>query len=353
MNAFFDFRDDVNRVIAAVDIGSLTRYRIDGLERDLEKIRTIDPSKKGALGTSGDETPEQLLRKVLTTDIYTQLYNRAAPKTPQLEAGIISDFVHHLSQANRGQGAWQEGWQALGEDPATGEVVVRHEDVLFWAAPQSVRFAADGRNCWVRAGKDHKFLNAHFYMALGDTCIEDIGAEPGPLLRFFWHLGAEVAIDYMAAVTEKLNRAGIYFRTKVLSSPHSYDRSDAGVLYIHAAQLEQALPLVLAVHDAIGSRLSSAVPLFTRQIAPGLAFAEDPGNGDSFGISRSMLMADILIARAFGSVASEPDSLVAAAFRQAGLSPRHPHAPMAHLAHYETLIQNATKVWSRDEARQD
>ncbi|MQY47080.1 hypothetical protein GAO09_13660 [Rhizobiales bacterium RZME27] len=235
MNALIDPRDDVAKVMNAVEILSHGFYRIDGIERDLAKIKVLDPSKNAALATSGNDAPEELLRKVLTTDIYNRLYNRAEAKFPRLDADMLGDFVNHLSQANCGEGAWQDGWSLLGEDPQTKEMVLRFDGVMFWAQKEAVRLSADGEGCRVRAGKEHRFLNAHFYMALGDTCVDALGSQPGPLLRFFWHLTAEAAIDYIAAITKVLNQAGICFRTKVLSSPHEYNRSDAGVLYIHAA----------------------------------------------------------------------------------------------------------------------
>ncbi|HXN36564.1 MAG TPA: T3SS effector HopA1 family protein, partial [Solirubrobacteraceae bacterium] len=44
-------------------------------------------------------------------------------------------------------------------------------------------------------------------------------------------------------------------------------------------------------YAALASELRPATPAFTKQLAPGLGLAEDPGDGQSFGMHRTLLLA--------------------------------------------------------------
>ncbi|MBV9788848.1 MAG: hypothetical protein JOZ51_11775, partial [Chloroflexi bacterium] len=46
------------------------------------------------------------------------------------------------------------------------------------------------------------------------------------------------------------------------------------------------------VYRQVQPRLQPHTPLFTRQLAPGLAFAEEPGTGESFGMFCCRLVAE-------------------------------------------------------------
>jgi hypothetical protein len=52
--------------------------------------------------------------------------------------------------------------------------------------------------------------------------------------------------------------------------------------------------------------LLPTVPLFSKYLLPGLGFAEDPGNGESFGMNRCRLLAEA-VCRAHAS--GEPSAL--------------------------------------------
>src|SRR5262249_49841937 len=56
----------------------------------------------------------------------------------------------------------------------------------------------------------------------------------------------------------------------------------------------QVLSLVAGHYNEIAWTLKDAVPAFTRRIAGGLGFAEDPGTGESFGQHRCRLLAEAL-----------------------------------------------------------
>src|SRR5436305_14389954 len=50
--------------------------------------------------------------------------------------------------------------------------------------------------------------------------------------------------------------------------------------------------LLVDVYQAVKDNLKPETPLFTKRLAAGLGFAEDPGNGESFGMSRCRIVAE-------------------------------------------------------------
>jgi hypothetical protein len=46
------------------------------------------------------------------------------------------------------------------------------------------------------------------------------------------------------------------------------------------------------IYAEIKGGLKPGTPLFSKEIAPGIGVAEDPGNGDSFGLSRCRMLAE-------------------------------------------------------------
>src|SRR5204863_5149 len=81
-------------------------------------------------------------------------------------------------------------------------------------------------------------------------------------------------------------RFQVPFRFKCLSYRELYDRFDSAVLFVGRRQWDITSLLVREIYGKVKDRLRPETPLFAKQIAPGLALAEDPGNGESFGTSR-------------------------------------------------------------------
>ena len=81
------------------------------------------------------------------------------------------------------------------------------------------------------------------------------------------------------------------------------------------------------------------VPALTRSLAPGLALAEDPGHGESYGLHRAMLVADGLV-RGFeaGAVGVEERlSYVEESMVESGVDPRRPYLKAGSCDDYEPL----------------
>lgn len=336
---------DIRKVIRAIDFVSDTVYTLNGARRDMEQIRIEDPAN--TLSGSGLPALEQKYLNVLITDIYNNLYHAASVSDDELSYESDS-FIAALSKANHGTGVWEEGWQLVGKDSHTGNLIVRKKTMNFWVEQDRVRPLENGL-CLVKVEKECRHLNGYFYYAYGNTDKTQLAAYDGQSLRFYWNLQPAATIPYMDIVTELLNAAHIVFTTKVLSDPDSYSRSDAGVLYIDRSQLEDVLALIPRIYDRVRIGIRPTVPLFVRQLLPGVGFAEDPANGLSFGISRSKLIAETLY-HCFRQGIPDHTQLeeeLEAAFSQASVAAAHPYARAGNVLQYESIIYQQTRLWKQ------
>ena len=80
--------------------------------------------------------------------------------------------------------------------------------------------------------------------------------------------------------------------------------------------------------EELAEHLRPDTPLFTKQLAPGLGFAEDPGDGGSFGMHRCRLLAE--------AIWREPsiDGIIGA-FESNGISIDQPYLNTGSIDQYE------------------
>jgi hypothetical protein len=135
-------------------------------------------------------------------------------------------------------------------------------------------------------------LQPEYYYAFSETVSEFAEAER--VVRFFWNVSKDGAPLLMETITREFNRFQIPFRLKCGRHESSYPRRDAAVLYIHARYYPIAALVLEPVHDNLRPWLDRATPLFSKHLAEGLGFAEDPG--ESFGENRMRILAAAMTA---------------------------------------------------------
>ena len=103
----------------------------------------------------------------------------------------------------------------------------------------------------------------------------------------------------MDSLTQQLNEAVIPFSFKALYNPSDYDRYDAAVLYFAKSDYPVVGSVLQTVYRQHQAEFQSAIPLFTKLIAPGLAIAEEPdqkfAEQESFGMNRCQIVANGLL----------------------------------------------------------
>jgi HopA1 effector protein family len=211
-----------------------------------------------------------------------------------------SPFVQALSQANAGTYARDPGWTVLREESEA--VVVTRGGLSLWASPAEVYprnggGVSPGAPVGVLMPKELLRLAPGFYMALGDAEFPVDASEP--IVRLYWNLRSEGAVPLVGLLTQRMNAEGLPFRLKVLSDPAQYSRCDAGVLYAPAADYEAVARVVAVAYEGIAGALKTTTPALTKELAPGLGLAEDPGGLlSSFGMNRCQLLAEAIVTAA-------------------------------------------------------
>ena len=158
-------------------------------------------------------------------------------------------------------------------------------------------------------------------------------------VRIYFNAFAAGALKVVSTVVEKLAGWDIPFALKCHTQTGNYRRRDAVILYLDRRDSYVALELISGDYSSIAGCLAPDVPLFTRFFMPGIAFAETPEDGGSFGLSRARLCANALT-RGDGGPDTPNDRLqiLEAAFRDAGLSTMEPFRNPGDFFEYDDAL---------------
>ena len=215
--------------------------------------------------------------------------------------GVDVEFYQRLHESNSGEGYFEPGWRILKVE-VDGSLAVtkgglrlhieRDKHLL-----ESEQSAIVGDSVAIRMPKNR--VQSGFYMAISNTQANHLEKEQQTTVRIYFNLTPGGAVGVMSSLTQRLNEMKIPFRFKVLYNPKDYERHDSAVLYFDKSDynvVEGVLKTVYAEHQ---SHFESEVPLFTMQLAPGLALAEEPNQKfaeqESFGMNRCQIVANGLL----------------------------------------------------------
>lgn len=272
-------------VIRAVEILSPTAVRVGG-ER-LERAPAT-PAEAAQAENGGAMIP------LLTEALYGRAYARRLGWPAAAAPGPDDDLVPALSAANPGRERWEQGWQVR-QALSTGRIIAERNGGARFLWPGEF-IASDAPGTPPRPGarvtlwrpRESATLQPGFYFAFGEAAWEDDAL----LLRVYWNATPEGAVALTGTLIAAMNRWGVPFRYKCLSRRSLYPRTDSAVLYVARRTWTLVRELVAEVHAGVGSQLNPDPPLFARPLARGVSMAEDPGTGDSFGMSRCRMLAE-------------------------------------------------------------
>jgi hypothetical protein len=126
----------------------------------------------------------------------------------------------------------------------------------------------------------------------------------------------------VARATYAFNGAGLPFRLEVLADPAGYPRRDAAALLVARSDFAAVMALLRPLMRALGPQLADGAPALTKPLTRGLALAEEPEDGPSFGAHRCGLLADAVVAAAERGLTAPGErlALVREAFAAAALT---------------------------------
>ena len=240
-------------------------------------------------------------------------------------------FVERLSAANTSRDHWEGGWSVRRNEPS-GQLLVEKGGRLrlLWPGEFVARDVAMvapqlGTVVTIFVARESRTLQPGFYFAFGETLPDQI--EEQRVLRFYWNVDAGQVPELIDRLTRTLNRFQVPFRLKCLTNPGAFARIDAAVLYVGRRYYAITRWLLEAEYDVLAQALGRETPLFTKELAPGLGFAEDPADGQSFGMSRCRIVAEGIWS-AFSQGSQAPEIRLretAAQFARYGLSFERPY----------------------------
>jgi len=136
-------------------------------------------------------------------------------------------------------------------------------------------------------------------------CIDELGVMAGVgdrireittrAMRAYLHATPRGADLLTGRIAGALDAAGIPFRMKILRRPAAFLRCDAAVLYARTEDAPQVVETLRRLYPDLRGALRAPTPPMTLRLAPGLAWAEDPGDLDSFGHHRCGILAEGLV----------------------------------------------------------
>jgi hypothetical protein len=239
----------------------------------------------------------------LMNELIMQLYQhcfanrftgQAVPAEPP-HAASDPQWVESLAQANQSRERWEDGWQVMHTLP-NGHVVAKRGNTARTLAPGefinmggSGMVLAQGAVVRVYIPRESRTVQAGYYFVFGETLPDS--SDELSVVRFYWNVTPDGAPQLVRWISGDLNRWQVPFRFKTPSHPGMFARTDTAVLYAPRRYAHFTRGLVSEIHQRMQSLMRDDVPLFTLRLAPGLAFAEDPGTQESFGMCRSRILA--------------------------------------------------------------
>ncbi|HEX6183538.1 MAG TPA: T3SS effector HopA1 family protein [Pyrinomonadaceae bacterium] len=290
------------------------------------------------------QTPANPLASLLEQTLYQYCYCRtfdgALRDEPSLPVHGV-DLTPALSEANQTRERWDAGWQVYQLLP-TGQVLAHKGgrtralwpgEFLSTDAPGMA--PRPGMNLSVFFMRQTTTMQPGFYFAFGETQAEEL--DSFSLARFYWNLRPEGATPLMRAVTRGLNRFQVPFRVKCLTNTAFYKRNDSAVLYVEKRFFRITARVLAGVYEEVSAHLRPDTPLFTKPLADGLALAEEPYTGESFGMQRCRILAEGLLGAHARSMRDEASRLgeVERHFNAYGLSLDAPYLNPRSVDQYE------------------
>jgi hypothetical protein len=324
-----DLQSRLSRAMAAVAIHSPQHFAFEG-----ELVPAVPQPGWGNL-----PAPANPLVAALEQRLYNRFFCRdSAP--PALLPSDPTPFLQTLSAANPGRDRWEAGWRINRVGPAGQVMAEKHGRFSeLWPGQYVVQSGGGppqpGQPLTAYFPRESATLQPGFFFVFSDAAVA--WDETYSMVRFYWNVTAAGAPELLAYLIGRLNRFQVPFRFKTLTMAEGYDRYDSAVLFVSRRWFQPAAEIAVEAHAALNGRLADGTPLFSKPLARGLGFAEDPGNGESFGMSRCRLLAEALWS-AWTNGITHPEERLAAVerwFSNLGLSLERPWLNRASADTYE------------------
>ena len=285
--------------------------------------------------SSGNEA-EGKLRDLLYERCYMRRINTAQEQ--RYSTGEGNSLVAELQASNAARSRWQSGWRI--ESVQNGGWISAKRDGIKRTFAPGEFITKEGPGMPLRTGAnvdvyfavESTHMQPGFYFAFGETVADE--SDGNSLLRFYWHLDPAGAPLLLHSLSTLLNRFQVPYRFKCLTHPGAYVRTDSAVLFVTSRWYQIAARLLRDARRSVAVHLRPESPLFTKALTAGLAFAEDPGGNQSFGMHRCTALAKTIfdVAQSCGAL---PVSEVEERLAERGISVPFPYLNPGSVDIYE------------------
>jgi HopA1 effector protein family len=266
--------------------------------------------------------------------------------------GIDIDFYQKLQQSNTSKGYLDPHWQviAITDD---GELIVVKERLHLHINRQR-HLPTDSQQ--VNIGDvvaiylPNSLVGEDTYIIVGNCGTPGTGKLPNqdrsPSVDLYFNFTPDAAVSIAQQLTMALNQLDIPFQFAILHDPDLFHCYDAGTLWISQAGYLQAQTVIADIYRSHSSEFSNDIPLFTKQLAPGLGFAEVLTT-DNFGMQRCKLLATgLFVARDLDLSSAEKLKIVCQEFTTAGIDWLQPYLNFSELDDYPSFLAKTNTIKS-------
>lgn len=249
-----------------------------------------------------DTREETQLKKTFIQHLSGTLYSRFYCGMPSTETFKMpsklerNQFMNALSQANCSTQNPDPNWKVYTVQPnGMGAFAEKNGQLrpvqpnTYVVNPQQPQLSVNQTIQFVRQ-KENREAQSVFYYVFGNEYLQPDCS----MVRIYWNIQPSGAPLLIQQLTTILNDYRIPFNFKCLNHPDLYQRSDAAVLYFDKDNIAIISMLLPGIIEAVKAHLSPSSPYFTDVLHAGVSRAEDPGNGQSFGMSRCNTIAEAI-----------------------------------------------------------
>ncbi len=313
---------------------------IELLPESIEQFRKISP-----------ELQKKYLIAQLTNYLYDIYFDRSAIDLNEINSitqepisvknntidGIDIAFHQLLQKSNTSKGYFDPDWQIIDKTDHDELIVVKNGLHLHINRPQHLAedFHQSTIGDLVTIYLPNSLAGQDTYIIVGNHGIPDrINS-----VELYFNFTPDAAVSISAKLTHEFNQLGIPFQFAILHNPELFSRYDGGTLSIPQSSYLTIKSFLAQIYQAHQSSFSPNIPLFTKQLAPGIGLAEVPNTPGSFGMQRCELVATGLLMAIWQNQTSATDKLCAIQqqFNDARVDMRWPHLNPGNLDIYRIL----------------
>ena len=244
-------------------------------------------------------------------------------KNEQNRSATLDAFLSELQTHD----PWDDGWRIVNLTNS-GSAVLEKEGWRRVAEPGSWSNntqSGQGGYAWLKRPQPHPDSEGTFYYLYGAAAGD--GLEQGNRFRLYFNTDENCAQELVSFIVKALDDHEVPFVLKTLRRPKDSKRVDSTILYASRKYHSLVLRLIGGLSSSVLVSLGEATPLFSLPLERGIAVAEDPSSGESFGMNRMRLVAEVLVQLWREGVQDEDARLgeIRSRFEKSGLRFEFPH----------------------------